>query len=621
MIRHKQHTSWKLFVPVAIGMFLGIGATFGTLLITQPTSVHQNGATSDESGQSLSVNDGPLTDDTNATNKADLRSVLHRIEAAETEQHRFDRLATIYTFVSGLSSEDVHELLSQSGNSQWKVSRKTRTELQTVLLERLTMTKPLKAVEFVLDHSPSRPDLTPSLVSIFLDWAISDLDEAVATAKQIPEANRKLALQGILQTITDYPFEQRRELATELNLEAYFIESYLKSLDLEKLKTPDQVWYSVIDVAQQDYQCFPKLLEIAQLWYANSGFEALDQIRTTFGEGEIKKMFVVTVLQHIAEVDPELAFEYVFDKLSGDTQLDAANQVVGVWASQDPSRALEAVAGLEPSGILEQLQSTVVNQWAVQDPVYVLENLSEFPRHTQIPGAVAAIGALTSHSPERAVARLLQIEDADMRIQAAHALVSIWSENDLEAAHNWVLEEPAIRNIREHLYEPIIYSLVATNPSRALELARKHPLSGGQVGFEAYILREIAVHDIQVALELLANVRAGHKNFAYGAVGSAHVLKGDFQKAIDLGLELGESAHSNYFQYISYIWVNTDPDRLYEMLPEFPNKEARSKAAYALCVLNTNNDYLTTQQVKVLDQYLTAKDREILGPLAPPDTP
>ena len=288
-----------------------------------------------------------------------------------------------------------------------------------------------------------------------------------------------------------------------------------------------------------------------------------------------------------------------------------------MWTTQNPVAAFEAVNNLDPNGVRAQLRFTVIYHWAIQDPNYVLENLSDFPPQLQRLGAVTAIGTLTSDSPEQAVSRLLEIEDTNTKLEAAHALVSIWSRTDLDAAHLWVLEEPAISNISDYLYEPIVNRLVATDPATALELARKHPLSQGQVGFEAEVLQAIAFQDMQVALDLLSKVRDGQRNFAYGAVGSVYVRNGDYQKAIDLGLELGVYAHSNYFQYISYIWVNTDPDKLYEMLPDLPNEEARSKAAYALCVLNDGNDFFTEKQIDSLDQYLTKKDRESLKPLAP----
>ena len=47
------------------------------------------------------------------------------------------------------------------------------------------------------------------------------------------------------------PLIEQRKLAASLNLEAYFVESYLASLKLEHIDEPGLVWAAVIDVAEQ----------------------------------------------------------------------------------------------------------------------------------------------------------------------------------------------------------------------------------------------------------------------------------------------------------------------------------------------------------------------------------
>ena len=233
-----------------------------------------------------------------------------------------------------------------------------------------------------------------------------------------------------------------------------------------------------------------------------------------------------------------------------------------------------------------------------------------------------AITKLASESPDKAVSQVLRFDDANLQLEAAQILVSIWSRNELERAQKWVLEEPAISSIREHLIVPLTYAMVATDPSGAFELALNHTSAAGRVGLEAVILEQIARDDVALALSLLPSVRDGlTKAIAFGSVGSAHVENGDFQKAIDLGLRLDESEHSTYFERITLAWIEADPERLYEVLPSLPNEVARSKAAYALCLLSVGSNGLTKKQIEILDQYLSEKDRENLGTLAPSDDP
>ncbi|MXZ56256.1 MAG: hypothetical protein F4Z14_08825 [Gammaproteobacteria bacterium] len=558
----------NLVALLVLGISLGVGATLIFLLTLQDRDRIDRSSTI-EVDINTEINDlsSGTTDNVELSGK---RTLFDKLDQISFLQHKFERNAALYSLVAPLDQPSVENLLAQSLDAQWKLSKDTRTELQTVLLERFSMLSQTDALEFVLDHRKSGAEFNAALISIFKDSATSNFDATIAKAKTLPDESRRRALQGILQAVEDQPLIEQRKLATSLNLEAYFVKSYLASLNLDTVDDPSLVWAAVIDVAEQAGSFVTQLGELGIEWYRKIGIEALDQMGASMKNDAVEEKVFALVLSFIAQTEPKLAFDYAVTQLSGNIQSNVVTDVVREWTTQNPLMAFEAVNGLDATAVREQLQFTVISHWAVQDPDYVLDNLSDFPRPLQRFGAVTAIGTITSKSPELAVSRLLEIEDAYTKLEAAHTLVSIWSRVDLEAAHLWVLEEPAISNISRYLFEPIVSRLVATDPVKALELARKHPLSQGQVGFEAEVLQAIAFQDMQVALDLLSKVRAGQRNFAYGAIGSVYVRNGEYQKAVDLGLELGESAHSDYYQYISYIWVNTDPDKLYERVcPKF----------------------------------------------------
>lgn len=548
-------------------------------------------------------------------------SVVNQIENVLTLDHSFERLAALYQIVSQLDDHTLNDLLSHSTDLNWSVPDHSRNELQTVLTERLAATVPEDAIEFVLKQEYGNRGTTPSIISIVVEASKSDSESVATGFTPLAELSRTLAYRVISKEHYHIPFKRKREIATQLDLETNFIRLYLKSLDAAILADFQQIGRGRVDDAQQTLSYISQLIDNLKQWYDSRGIEVLDQMRTTLTNDDVEEIITSIVLTHFATEEPALLFEYVLTQLSTETQSLAAEEVIREWATQNPNEAFAAVNELEAGRLKSELQHSVVYYWATIDPLYVLENLSSFPPHTQVDGASNAIGSIAADSPDRAVAWLAQMSDVNMLRAAANTLLSVWSRTDLEAVYKWVLEEPSIASIREDLFEPLASRMVATDPLGALALARKHPLATGQVGVEASIFREIAFQDIQAALELLPKVRAEQKNFAYGAVGSVYVQNSDFQKAVDLGLQLDESAHANYYQYISYIWVNTNANSLYEMLPELPNEEARSKAAYALCVLNDDNDYFTRAQAEVLDQYLTTGDRETLGTLAPTNDP
>lgn len=603
------------------GMCLGVGATLAITLLLPlhtPASFEHTNSVAGGGWELVLLNSPDLNvQSSQNVDASTITSVVNQIEDLLVLDHSFERLAALYKVVSQLDNHTLKELLSHSTDLNWSISDHGKSELQTVLIERLVTINLGDAIEFVLNQEYGNQDTTPSLISIIVDASNPDLESAATGFIPVAEVSRTLAYRLISKNHSYIPFKRKREIATQLDLETNFIRLYLKSLGVATLKDTQQVRRTGIDDPSQAFSYVSQLVGNLKQWYRNRGIDVLHRMRSTLQNDDVEEIIESIVLTHFALEKPALMFEYVLTELSTETQPLAAEEVIREWATQDPSGAFAAVNDLEAGRVKKELQYSVVYYWATKDPLYVLENLSSFPPHTQVDGASNAIGSLATDSPNRAVAWIAQMSDVNMLRAASNTLLSVWSRTDLNAVQKWVLEEPAIAGIRTDLYEPLAYRMVAKDPLGALALARKHPLATGQVGIEASIFREIAFQDIQAALELLPKVRAEQKNFAYGAVGSVYVQNSDFQKAVDLGLQLNESAHASYYQYISYIWVNTNANSLYEMLPDLPNEKARSKAAYALCVLNDDNDYFTKAQAEVLDQYLTTEDRATLGPLAP----
>ncbi|MXW07377.1 MAG: hypothetical protein F4Z87_04510 [Gammaproteobacteria bacterium] len=629
MTSFERNSSLKPVLVLVAGVILGIGATLvvGMLvtLNTHPPEQQLSDVNTDAQRPRQTEDEVSLENNLSNNSTETSNDSLASVEALANLGPSIDRIANLYALVAQLDTEEFEDLLNRSVDSQWNIPTKIRLELQNVLLERLSMTNPKKGIEFVLNQNRSMHALRPILISIFANWSSVELEVAIATANTLPVATRKIAFQGILQAYADQPISHHRELSNKLNLTTHFVESFLNSTDFESLAEPEVAWNAVIDVAERDYFFVVQLSELAKQWYAKSGFKAIDQIRSTMNDMGMKSTLVANVLRFAAESAPARAFDYSVTQL---TKLDlgcgweATESVIQEWATQDPRAALESISGLNANALKQNLQHLVVQSWTKQDADYVLNHLSDFPLHTQSAAVGIAITKLASESPDKAVSQVLRFDDANLQLEAAQVLVSIWSRNELERAQKWVLEEPAISSIREHLIVPLTYAMVATDPSGAFELALNHTSAAGRVGLEAVILEQIARDDVALALSLLPSVRDGlTKAIAFGSVGSAHVENGDFQKAIDLGLRLDESEHSTYFERITLAWIEADPERLYEVLPSLPNEVARSKAAYALCLLSVGSNGLTKKQIEILDQYLSEKDRENLGTLAPSDDP
>ncbi|MYD46728.1 MAG: hypothetical protein F4W92_10275 [Gammaproteobacteria bacterium] len=626
MIRIKILPSTKALVLIITGVIVGVVATLTVWILANLSSSnpvqHQSDNYNESSPSIPPHSDDTLVSKVNTNSTDQIKSAVRQIDALEQLQNHFERRATLYTLVAPLSDESIAELLTRSEDQQWNLSSKIRADLQRVLLERLSSSKPIDAIQYVLDHSQDGSGIGAMLFWLFKDWANSNLAAAVENAKKLPTAIRKIAFEGILQAYTQETNEHHPQISNDFNLDKHFVKSLLDVLDFENLTDPDLVWFAVIDIVEQDLSFAPQLEGLAKQWYLSSGFDVLEGIRTSVSHYEMKVTLFSNLLRYITKSEPARAFDYIATQLELGLRWDTAPHVISEWATQDPSTAHDAVSNIDPIALREFLRKTVIETWALKHPEYVLQNLSNFHQETRTHAVTSAIESLTSESPDVAVSWVLQLEDDIDQFDAARALVSVWSQHDLNAALNWVQSESAIAEFRHFLYQTLAISMVSTDPSGAFELALTLRLANGGVGFEAEIVSQIATEDVELALTLLPKVRNGKsKGFAYEQVGDALVRSGEFKKAANLGTQLDESYHSSYYQYISYIWVNMDPDKLYAMLPDLPNAEARSKAAYALFVLYDGNDSIPQKKVESLDQYLTEIDRETLGPLAPTKDP
>lgn len=626
MTRFKTLLSTKALVLIITGVILGVVATLSVWILPNLTSSNPVQHLSDNQNKNFASNP-PSSEDTliseiNINDTDHMISAVQQIDALKKLQHSFERKAALYAFIAPLSNPSVAELLTRSMDLDWNLSSEIRTDVQAVLLERLSIFNPKVVIEFVLDHNQDGPDTEAMLISLFEAWTASDLATAVVEAKNLPKSIRKFAFEGILQAYTQETNEQHSQISNNFNLDKNFVKSLLDSLDFESLDDPDLLWFAVIDIVEQDLSFAPQLEGLAKQWYLSGGFEVLEGIGTSVSHYEMKVKLFSNLLRYITRSEPARAFDYAATQLELGLRWDTAPHVVSEWATQDPSAAHDAISDIDPVALRELLQKIVIEAWALKHPEYVLQNLSNFHQETRTHAVMSAIETLTSESPNMAVSWVLQLEDDIDQFNAARALVSVWSQQDLDAARNWVQSESAIADFRHILYQTLAISMVSTDPSGAFELALTLRSASRGVGFEADIVSQIAIEDVELALTLLPKVRNGKsKAFAYEKVGDALVRSGEFEKAANLGTQLDESNHSNYYQYISYIWVNTDPDKLYAMLPDLPNAEARSKAAYALSILYEGNESILKKKVESLDQYLTEKDRETLGPSAPTKDP
>ena len=556
------------------------------------------------------------------------------------EQNSFQRMLAIYSYVANLSEQQITAELKNSTGASQKLSKSVLSDLQVALIEKLTILNPSAAVRIAVEQKElagnlftSEPwdpwqypvrttDTTPMplVQSVFKEWALSNLDDAVSSAKSLKKDARGNALAGILKAIPGESLATFRTIAKKLGDEDQGRDAYVMSFSSMSVENPKAIWDEIVSLIEpENYEQYQVLGNIAQQWYQQEGLGVLEEISSGTLDENVKGDLVNRVLVLAAEENPDQAFRYA---LTMPTQGNYSRPLYGVtraWAESDPQAAYHAVTGIEQSGQRETLQRNVVSTWAYNEPYYLLENLDLFPPKIRDQGISSALTKIAQTSPQEAAELALE-QKSGMQGSLSYLpnqIMGYWLRTDVEGAVNWAFDGPLSEENRESWVSALVTNLVNSDPLRAFELALKQPISEEPMGMympalEAMIIGQIAYNDLDLAVELLPRVREGaSRSQAYSSVGNKYIDLGDAAKAVELGKKLSPDEQANYFQTIAYSWVRVDPSGMVESFESIPTDELRSSLARTFLGPWMNENF-TESQLDVLRQYLNEADRKAL---------
>ena len=578
------------------------------------------------------------------------------IEDPSLQQNGFQRKLAVYSYVANLSELQITEELERTPDPAHVLSSRVLKELQTALIERLAVLNPVAALEFSLDsndlgndyvipntlgthtyaneygtftvavnpldpqtYAPTDTDseFMPVVRSVFKEWALRDLDDAVENAKSLNSDTKLNALAGILTTLSGMPFATFRDIAKTLGDEDQGINAYVMSFRTATVDDPKAIWTELMSLVKPDqYDKMQVFGNIAEQWYEKNGVSVLDQINATPLEEYHKRNIVDRVIRLAATNNPQEAFQYA-QRLPTEPGFSFSTSlyvVVDIWAESDPQAAYQSVTRIEQIRDREQLQAAVVLKWASNEPYYYLDNLDNFPSHTRVSGIPSAIESIAQSSPQEAAELALAQKDEGiininmLSVMLPGVVLRHWVDQDVEAAVNWVTSGPVPEDKQSSWVRALTTILVRSDPRRAFEIALKQPKAKG--GFEAFLpaleaelIDQIVYSDLDLAVELLPKVPEGKsRSEAYSSVGSEYIDRGDFDKAMNLGLQLSTEEQAHYYQSIATRWARIDPGRLVESIKDLPTPELRSSIAQELSSRWMKENF-TDVQLEELKQY------------------
>lgn len=521
------------------------------------------------------------------------------------EFFKYGSIATQYTALYATLSLATEEELKDWWTQSQKIERKSHRETaQNTILRELAKINPQEALSYVDDVSIFQTDSL--LITVFSEWAVADLDEAVEAIATLSGQQREIALIAILEVRDDLSNSELRSIAVQLGKEELFLKLVSDTQASQSIEKPQESWDLLLNDEVDDSLQLNSLAKVAEAWHAQIGFEVLSHMLAVAPENRVR------LLRSIVQLDPAGAMDYVrgVDKESDKQSL--ARAIAREWARTDAQGALAAVSTIQPPTLASRLESQVALTWALNSPYAAIENIELISEELRIDTLERAFSIIAGKDPMGAIEKLSSVEHhVGNTSSIVYFIVLRWSNQEPAAAADWVLNTyPKEDPQRRRLLEPVLRELIHQDPSKAFEVAIAQPVPSEGYGLEVTVMQGITRDgDIELAKKLLPQVRGKARTYVYSLIGGAMVQESQFDEALNFGQELSESEQPRYYGLVLDDWAKKDPKNLLASLESLPSNSIKSTAAFQLVFNNRYNPALTDDQIEHAKTFLSDDDK------------
>lgn len=582
-------------VSLAAGLILGVFAVFAIQhLMPKDKQSSQDAARG--GSQQTSTNS---TDDSGTAVAKQIAVVLQNLNVSGEN-------ITLYSNLYRASEEELGEWWIQSHS----IERKLRREIaQDAILRRLTAINPQTALTYVEELSTFQS--VEPIRSVFSEWSILQLDEAIEAATTLSDSQRSIALEAILDTRDDLPDSRRRTIAIQLDGEEAFLKRLSDAAAFKSMADPIESWEILLNDEVTDYLQLDSLIMVAEAWYEQIGLDVLLKIsQSEFDDLDAQRRLLSTM----ARVDLAGALDYTSGLAVHNLGQFLSKIVVSEWARIDARAALEAISTFESVSLVSVLEQEIAQVWAQTNPRELIENIEMISEEIRFPALETAFGRFARQDPLDAIEKLSMVEEFVGNTSSIIVpIVSAWAFKEPEAAAEWVVNQYSPDDPqRRRLMQSVLMLIAPKDPDRAFELATAHPSqTGGGYPLDLVVIRTVAFNgDIDAAKKLLTRVKEteDHHN-AHAEVGEAMIVQGQYSEAVELGRELSERKQLDYFNRIASTWARNKPTVLYKYLEDLPTSNAKSRAAFHLIWANTREPVLSDEQVATAKTLLGSHEK------------
>lgn len=532
-------------------------------------------------------------------------------EFAETKS-TFHRNNLLFSLLDGANHPDLQEILRKSESIE-RISY--RMALQTAAIRKFATIDPDHALLWIAVRPKTHRG--PLLEAVFHEWSLTNLDDAVQSAKSLTRPESQIALGAILSTRTNLPVADVLAIGSELGHEEIALQRISRSETRGLLEDPSSAWQFLVNDGIDDSIQIDSLKLVASAWKERDGFDVLLQAQALF-PNENESSALSSVVEAIVGTDIESAFAYLRTqprKTRGTLPVALAT----VAARVDPNIALSQIAQWSDDPLYLHLQTSVANTWARSDPRAMLGQFEKLPQVTRVEAAQIAFTRLAYESPEDAI-EYMEATKEYFRSGGFIALIIAqqWSRADPEAALEWSLSySEENTDLRRAFVQSVFRSFVSSNPQRALELVQDfEELTSSRIHVthaDYDVVWELTrMGRIDDAIALLPRLDEHPRHFAIDELGRALVRAGDPYGAMELGIDIPSLdapfiGPATYFTRIFDAWATRDPQQLFQSLGSFTSPVLRSMAAKELISRQDSTPTLTEDEIKSAQEVLSER--------------
>lgn len=520
----------------------------------------------------------------------------------------YNRASFLYGWLAEADKTDLIEMLHDSE----KVERNAyRTEIQTATTRKLATIDPNLAMRWISDQPRVRR--APVLNSLFHEWSLINLDQAVEGAMLISGGDRKTALETILSTRNDLATEDVLDIARELGLEEAGLQFISATETRELLEDPVTAWDFLLSDDLDNESQLDSLKLVAAAWSEQEGYDVLLQVARLFPMKD-DRFALSTVIEGAVDNDIRDAFAWL-RKVPRLERGELPCALAMVAARTDPELAFREIAAWSDDPIHVQLEKSAANTWAQIDPRALLDKIETIPQSARVGAMEIALTRLAYESPIEAVEYMEATKEfVRSETHFARTIAEQWSFTDPEAALEWVIAYAGEdKELLDLLRRVVFRNLVRVDLERALEISRGNIRSTFirvDNAAEYDVIWELAqLGKIDEAITLLPQINGQARFFSILKLGELLVRAGDPIKAIEMGTELPSLNNplfgpAGYFNTTLELWATRNPQQLFQTLPSITAPVVRSLAARKLIKLQDATPALTEEQVQSAQAFL-----------------